>query len=52
MHEGMKSNASARKGRRLTVENDLERLRGGSYEESHGDDPVDRMIRGVDMFDI
>jgi hypothetical protein len=26
MHEGMKSNASARKGRRLTVEHDLERL--------------------------
>jgi hypothetical protein len=36
MHEGMKSNASARKGRRLTVENDLERLRGGSHEESRG----------------
>lgn len=30
MHEGMKSNASARKGRRLTVENDLERLQSES----------------------
>ena len=31
MHEGMKSNASARKGRRLTVENDLERLQSESH---------------------
>lgn len=46
MHEGMKSNASARKGRRLTVENDLERLRGELHEEFM------EMIRSIERYEV